>query len=59
MFYRDNQNVLLLGNARCLRAEDLIKEVDDLLEDVYVGDTDFTQKLNYVKYKFDVIKYTK
>lgn len=42
IFYYDNQNVLLLGNARSLRAEDLIKDVDDFLEDVYVVDTDFT-----------------
>ena len=42
IFYRDTQNVLLLGNARSLRAEDLIKDVDDFLEDVYVVDTDFT-----------------
>ncbi|OLS33369.1 DUF4275 family protein [Bacillus sp. MRMR6] len=42
IFYNDNQNVLLLGNDKSLRAEDLIKDVDDFLEDVYVVDTDFS-----------------
>jgi hypothetical protein len=42
IFYYDNQNVLLLENARSLKAEDIIKDIDDYLEDVYVVDTDFT-----------------
>jgi hypothetical protein len=32
----------LLENARSLKAEDIIKDIDDYLEDVYVVDTDFT-----------------
>ncbi|MCP3764805.1 DUF4275 family protein [Domibacillus sp. A3M-37] len=42
IFYRDNQSVLLLENAKILKAEDILKDVDDCLEDVYVVDKDFT-----------------
>lgn len=42
IYYYDNQNVLLLENARNLKAEDIIKDIDDYLEDVYVVGTDFT-----------------
>ena len=42
IFYYDNQNVLLLENAKSLKAEDIINDIDDYLEDVYVVDTDLT-----------------
>jgi hypothetical protein len=42
IFYHDNQNVLLLENAKGIKVEDIIKDDDDYLEDVYVVDIDFT-----------------
>jgi hypothetical protein len=41
-FYHDNENVLLLENAKSLKADHIIKDVDGFLEDVYVVNTDFT-----------------
>jgi predicted nucleic acid-binding protein len=42
IFYQDNEDVLLLENARSLKAEDIIHEIDCYIDDVYVMDKDFS-----------------
>ena len=42
IFYQDNENALLLENARRIKAEDLINEIDGYIDDVYVVDIDFS-----------------
>ncbi|WP_299091121.1 DUF4275 family protein [uncultured Metabacillus sp.] len=42
IFYQDNENALLLENARSLKAEDIIKDIDGYIEDIYVVDKDFS-----------------
>ena len=42
IFYQDNENALLLENARRIKAEDIINEIDGYIDDVYVVDIDFS-----------------
>ncbi|PEY99555.1 hypothetical protein CN326_23300 [Bacillus sp. AFS018417] len=42
IFYQDKENALLLENAKSLKAENILKEINGYIEDVYVVDADFT-----------------
>jgi hypothetical protein len=42
IFYQDNEYVLLLENARSLKAEDIINEIHGYINDVYVVAKDFS-----------------
>ncbi|WP_066063025.1 DUF4275 family protein [Neobacillus soli] len=42
IFYQNNENTLLLENARGLKADDILNEIDGYLTDVYVVDKDFS-----------------
>lgn len=46
IFYQDEENSLMLENARSLKVEDIVKEFEGYIDDVYVGDTNF--KWTYV-----------
>jgi hypothetical protein len=42
IFYQDNESALLLDNARSLKAEDILNEINGYIEDVYVANKDFS-----------------
>lgn len=42
IFYQENDNVLLLQNIEDLQSENIINEINDYINDVYVVDKDFT-----------------
>ncbi|TDK61784.1 DUF4275 family protein [Bacillus salipaludis] len=42
IFYQEYKNALMIENARSLKPEDIVNEIEEYIHDVYVVDTDFS-----------------
>jgi hypothetical protein len=52
IFYQENENAIMIENARSVKAEDVINNIDGYIDDVYVVDKDFSWTYIYTHEKF-------